>query len=81
MGERSPWKTASLLGNNIWTMACTWLPKTSTLSMAVMQSFTVIIGPLEYQDIATQIITDLFPGITNGTRHSGSQASLGVLQM
>jgi len=29
MGELSSWKTASLSGNNNWTIACTWLPKMS----------------------------------------------------
>jgi hypothetical protein len=35
--------------------------------MAVIQPFTVIAGPAEYQDIAAEIITDLPPCFTVGT--------------
>ena len=39
---------ASLIGNNIRTIGCTWLPKMSTYSLAVMWPFRVIIGTVEY---------------------------------
>jgi len=69
MGKLSSWKTASLLGNNIWTIGCTWLSKMPTYSLAVFRPFTVNMEPAKHQDIATQIITDpphvteLEPGI------------------
>ena len=37
-------------------------------------------GPAEYQDNAAQIITNPTPCFAAGIRHSGLQASLGVLQ-
>jgi hypothetical protein len=80
MGDLSPKNFVSLLGNKIWTIGCTWLPKISIQSLAVIQTCKVIIGPIEYQDIAAQINTDLPPFFTVETRHSGIQASLGVLQ-
>jgi hypothetical protein len=69
MGELSL-KTASLFGNNILTIGCTWLPKMSTYLLAVIQPYSVIIGPAKYQDTAAQIITYLPPCFTVGTRHS-----------
>jgi hypothetical protein len=42
----------------------------STLSLAVIQPFRVIIKPEEYQDIAAQIVTDPSPCFTVGTRHA-----------
>jgi len=48
MGELSSRNTVSLLGDNIWTTGYTWLPKTSTQSLAVIRPFGVIIGPAEY---------------------------------
>jgi len=61
MGELSSWKVASLLGNNIWTIRFTWLPKMSTYSLTVILPFRVITEQVEYQNIAAQIITDLLP--------------------
>ena len=37
---KSSWKIASLLGNNTWTTGCTWLPKISTQSLAVIRPCT-----------------------------------------
>jgi hypothetical protein len=45
MGELSPWKTTSLFGNNVWIMWSTWLPNLSTYSLAVLQTWRVIMGP------------------------------------
>jgi hypothetical protein len=50
-------------------------------SLAVIQPEIVIMGPTEYHDIAAQIITEPQLCFTVGTRHSGLQASLNVLQM
>ena len=69
MDELSSWKIASLLGNSIWFIWCTQLPKMST-SLTVIWPFRVIIGPAEYQQIAAQIITDKPPCFTIGIRHS-----------
>ena len=41
VGEFSSWKIASLLGNNTWTIGCTWLPTMTTKSLAVIQPFKV----------------------------------------
>jgi hypothetical protein len=42
------WKTASLLGNNVWIMGCIWLPNLSINSLAINQPWWVIIGPTGY---------------------------------
>ena len=58
-------KTASLLGNDFWTIGCTWLPEMSKYSPAVIRPLRIIIGPVEYQDIS-QIrlhVSQLEPGI------------------
>jgi len=52
-----------LLGNTFWTRGYTW-------SLAVIRPLRVIIDPAEYKDITAQIITDLLPYFTFGTRHS-----------
>jgi hypothetical protein len=44
----SSWKIASLLGNKIWTTGCTWLPKISIQSLAVIWPLGVIVVPAEY---------------------------------
>jgi hypothetical protein len=44
---QSSWKTASLFGNNMWFMWCTWLPNLSTYSLAVIRPWRVIMGPTE----------------------------------
>jgi hypothetical protein len=33
-GALSSWKTASLFGNNVWAVGCTWLPNLPTCSLA-----------------------------------------------
>jgi hypothetical protein len=71
-------KTASLLGNDTWTIGCTWLPEMSKYSPAVIRPLRVVTGPAEYQDTSAQIITDPPPCFTVGTRHSRLEASLGV---
>jgi hypothetical protein len=43
IGALSPWKTASLFGNNVWIMGCTWLPNLPTYSFAVIRPWRVII--------------------------------------
>jgi hypothetical protein len=48
----------ALIGNNIRTIGCTWLPKMSTYSLALIRPLRVIIEPAEYQDIAAQITTE-----------------------
>ena len=53
----------------------------STYSLAVIQPYSVIIGPAKYQDTAAHIITDLLPCFKVGTRHSELKASLGILQI
>jgi len=58
-------KTASLLGNDIWTIGYTWLPEMSKYSPAVIRPRKVITGPAEYQ-VISQIrlhISQLEPGI------------------
>jgi hypothetical protein len=47
-GALSPSKTASLFGNNIWIMTCTWLHNMSTCSLTVIRPWRVIMGPTEY---------------------------------
>jgi hypothetical protein len=37
MGGLSSCKTASLFGNNIWIMGCTWLPNLSMYSLAIIR--------------------------------------------
>jgi hypothetical protein len=41
-------KTASLFGNNVWIMGCTWLPNLSTYSLAAILPWRVIMGQTEY---------------------------------
>jgi hypothetical protein len=48
MGALSSWKRASLFGNNIRIMGCTWLSNLPMYSLAVIQAWRVIIGPTEY---------------------------------
>ena len=79
IGKMSSWKTASLLGNNIWTIGCTQLPNVHIVT-DIIRPFKVIIGPAEYQYIDAQIITDPSPCFKVGTRNSGLQAFLGILQ-
>jgi hypothetical protein len=58
-------KTASLLGNDIWTIGYTWLPEKSKNSPVVIRPFRVITGPSEYQ-VISQIclhVSQLEPGI------------------
>ena len=64
----SSWKTALLFGNNVWTIGCSWVPKMSTYSLAVIWPLRVSIGPAEYQDIAAQIVTDSPPCLTLGNQ-------------
>jgi hypothetical protein len=45
MGTLLSWKIASLIGNNVWIMGCTWLPNLSTYSLAVIRPWRVIMGP------------------------------------
>jgi hypothetical protein len=54
MGALPSWKTASLFGNNIWIMRCTWLTNLSTYvyTLAVIRPWRVIIGQRENHDIA-----------------------------
>jgi len=61
------------LGNNFETRGY-------TLSLTVIGPLRVIIDPAEYEDITAQIITDMLPYFTFGTRHSELWASLGVFQ-
>jgi len=70
MSELPPGKTASFLGNDIWTIEYTWLPKMSTWSLAGIRPIRVIKGLAEYQDIAAKIITDPPSCFTVGTRQS-----------
>jgi hypothetical protein len=81
MGASSSWKTAPLFGNNVWIMGCTWLPNLSTYSLAVIRPWRVIMGPAEY--CTTYCCPNhhrTSPWLTAVTRHSGLQASFGVLQ-
>jgi hypothetical protein len=48
MGVLSSWKTASLIGNNVWIMGCTWLPNLSTYPLTVIRSWRVIMGSSEH---------------------------------
>jgi len=41
-------KTASLLGNDIWTIGCTWLPEMSKHSPVAIRPLRVVMGPAEY---------------------------------
>jgi hypothetical protein len=70
MGALSSWKTASMFGNNVWIMGCTWLPN---LSHVLSCSNSVIKGNNEtnrilYHDIAAQTITESLPCFTVITR-------------
>jgi hypothetical protein len=71
MGVLASGQTASLFGNNVRILGCTWLPSLSTYSLAVIRPWRAINGPTEYHDIAAQIITEpprvslLEPGIAN----------------
>jgi hypothetical protein len=42
MGALSCWKTASLLGNNVWIMGCNWLPNMSTYFLTVVRPWRMI---------------------------------------
>ena len=58
-------KTVPLLGNDIWTIRCTWLPEMSKYLSAVIQPFRVIIGPAKYQ-VSSHIrlhVSQFEPGI------------------
>jgi hypothetical protein len=70
MGELMSWKTVLLFGSNVWIMGCTWLPNFYTYSLAVIRPWRVIVGPMEYHNIATQIITEPLQCFTVRTRHS-----------
>jgi hypothetical protein len=47
------------------------LPKMSTQSLAAIRHFIIIIGPVEYQDVAAQIVTDPPSCFTAESRRSG----------
>jgi hypothetical protein len=77
------WETASLFGNDVWIMGCTRLPNLSTYSLVV--SDTAVKGnngtnKILYHGIAAQATTEPSFCFTVGTRHSGVQPFLGVLQ-
>ena len=75
MGELSSWNIASLLGNNTWPQDA---PGYVNVHVVTDSNLTT---QSKYRtsrilDIAAQIITDLAPCFTVGTRHSGLQAFL-----
>jgi hypothetical protein len=71
IGTLSSWKTASLFENNVWIMRCTWLPKMSANSPAVIRPRRVVMRPKEYQNIAVKTTTKPPTSFTFGTKHSG----------
>jgi hypothetical protein len=78
MGALSSWKTASLFGNrgiHLITQTIHVLP-CSNLVMKGNNATNRIL----YHHITAQTITEPPPCFTVGPRHSGLQASLGVLQ-
>ena len=71
MGELSSWKISSLIGNNIWTLGCTWLPKMSTYSLAVMRPFRVIILSAEYWCCPNHRSAYMFHSLNQAFRNIG----------
>jgi hypothetical protein len=74
----SSWRSASLLGNNVWIMGCAWLSNLSTYFLAVI--VTALMGLAEHCDIAPQTFTEPYFNVTVGTRHSEFYVFLGDLQ-
>jgi hypothetical protein len=76
-------ETASLFGNNVWIMG--WVHLIIQPVYVLPCSNSAVKGNnganrIQYHDIAAQTITEPSPCFTVGTRNSGLQVSLGVLQ-